>query len=144
MTVGLLDVNVLIALLDPDHISHGVADSWFADHSADGWATCPITENGFVRVVGQPGYRNPVPSAVAIQALAAARDVGEHVFWPCDVSLLDGSLIDAGRVHGPRQVTDVSLLALAVAHSGRLVTFDRSIALSAVHGAGTERILVLG
>lgn len=140
---SLLDVNVLIALLDPDHIGHARARAWFAENAAHGWATCPITENGAVRVISQPRYPNPLAAGSAIALLARAKQSPHHRFWPDSVSLLDPAVADHGRIHGPRQLTDVYLLALAVANAGRLVSFDNSIPLSAVRGAGTHNLVVL-
>jgi toxin-antitoxin system PIN domain toxin len=140
---ALLDINVLLALLDADHVDHGVARAWLEREISAGWASCPITQNGFVRIVSQPRYPSPVPPAEAIGRLELATRAEQHEFWPCDLSLLDAALIDSARVHGPRQVTDVYLLALAVAEGGRFVTFDRTIPLSAVIGASSEKLVVL-
>lgn len=143
MTRALLDVNVLLALLDSDHVDHERAHEWFGADADDGWASCAITENGFVRIVSQPRYPSPVAPSEAVSLLARARDGGDHAFWPCEVSILDECVLDATRVHGPRQVTDAYLLALAVAHGGRLVTFDRGVVRSAVPTAGAEHVVVL-
>lgn len=143
MTRALLDVNVLVALLDRDHVDHSRARDWLDDEIAAGWASCAITENGFVRVISQPRYPSPVSPAEAIGVLGRARGSGHHAFWACDVSLLDGQVVDRSRLHGPRQVTDAYLLALAVAHGGRFVTFDRSLSPASVHGATEDRLTVL-
>ena len=140
MTRALLDVNVLLALLDGDHVDHDRAHTWLDSEIDAGWASCPITENGFVRIISQPRYPSPVSPSEAAALLGRACAGVHHVFWPCDVSLLDAAIIDPTRLHGPRQVTDAYLLALATAHDGRFVTFDGSIPLSAVRGA-TERHL---
>ena len=140
---ALLDVNVLIALLDADHIEHVTARAWLEREIDTGWASCPITDNGFVRILSQPRYPSPVPPAEAIRRLEQAKRTAQHEFWPCDASLLDGRLVDATRLHSARQVTDVYLLALAVAKGGRFVTFDRSIPLSAVFGAQRHQLVVL-
>jgi uncharacterized protein len=140
---ALLDINVLLALLDADHVEHVAARAWLEREIPTGWASCPITQNGFVRVVSQPRYPSPVPPAEAIRRLELATRGERHELWPCDVSLLDGTRIDPARLHGPRQVTDVYLLALAVAKGGRFVTFDRTIPLSAVAGARSEQLVVL-
>jgi toxin-antitoxin system PIN domain toxin len=140
---ALLDVNVLLALLDADHVEHRTARAWLEREIGTGWASCAITENGFVRIVSQPRYPSPIPPAEAIRRLEVATSTGFHEFWSCDGSLLDGRRIDRTRVHGPRQVTDVYLLALAVARGGRFVTFDRGIPRSAVIGAGDEHLVVL-
>lgn len=140
---ALLDVNVLIALFDSDHVDHARARAWFAAEVRHGWASCAVTENGFVRVVSQPRYPSPVPTALAIARLARATQDEHHAFWPCEVSLLDERVTDRSRIHGPRQVTDAYLLALAVAHGGRLVTFDQTIVLESVVGARAANLVVL-
>jgi toxin-antitoxin system PIN domain toxin len=108
-----------------------------------GWASCPITQNGFVRIISQPRYPSPVPPAAAIDLLERATTTALHEFWPCEVSLLDPALVDRTRVHGPRQVTDAYLLALATARGGRFATFDRSVVLSAVPAATPDTLLVV-
>ena len=140
---ALLDVNVLIALLDADHASHDTALAWFGDHAKGGWASCPITQNGCVRIMSHPGYPHAHAVVEIVQRLKAATADRSHEFWPDSLSLLDGSVIDATRVHGPRQLTDVYLLALAVQNGGRLVTFDGSLATGAVKGATSRHLLRL-
>ena len=143
MSRALLDVNVLLALLDSDHVDHERAGEWLDAELDTGWASCPITENGFVRIISQTRYPSPVTPAHAVELLSAARETQHHAFWPCDVSLLDPQVVDRSRLHGSRQVTDAYLLALAVAHDGRFVTFDRSLSLTTVHGATEEHLTVL-
>ena len=140
---SLLDVNVLIALLDADHALHSVAMHWFSAHSSEGWASCPITQNGCVRVMAGAGYSNPLPVSAIVERLAEATAQKLHEFWPDEVSLLDASVVDASRVHGPRQVTDLYLLALAASRGGRLVTFDRSVPIEAVSRAQARNLLVI-
>lgn len=140
---ALLDVNVLVALFDADHSSHAAAMRWFDDHGAGGWASCPITQNGCIRVMSQPAYPNRTPVAAIADRLRDATSNPHHEFWPDDVSLLDSSVVDPTRVHGPRQLTDVYLLALAVGYGGRLVTFDRGIPLAAVSGAQKRHLVVI-
>lgn len=142
MTRALLDVNVLLALLDSDHVDHETATAWLDEHIAQGWASCPITQNGFVRILSQPRYPSPVPTASAIELLRRACSGSDHELWPCDLSVLDPDVVDATRLHNPRQVTDAYLLALAVARNGRLVTFDRSLPIYAVRGAAERHLLV--
>lgn len=138
---SLFDVNVLLALFDANHSSHEAAFEWFAAHGAEGWATCPITQNGFIRVMSQPAYLNVLPiSAVADRLRDAVRDP-HHEFWPDALSLLDCA--DPSRIHGPNDVTDAYLLGLAVSRGGRLVTFDRSITVSAVPAARSQNLVVL-
>jgi hypothetical protein len=140
---SLLDVNVLIALLDRDHTLHGEAMKWFAANARHGWASCPITQNGCIRIMSHPSYPNAPSLPDVVQRLAAATATELHEFWPDDVSLLDSRAVDASRVLGPRQVTDVSLLALAVRRGGRFVSFDASIARDAVRGAARHNLLQL-
>jgi len=143
VTPALLDVNVLLSLLDSDHVDHGRATRWLDREISSGWASCAITENGFVRIISQPSYPSPVSPAVAIGLLSQAAGGGQHAFWPCDVSVLDDRTVDPARLHGRRQVTDAYLLALAVAHAGRLVTFDRSVSLASVRGATEDHVAII-
>jgi len=140
---GLLDVNVLIALLDADHSLHGAALAWFTKSARDGWASCPITQNGCVRIMSHPGYPNPLPVNQVVERLREATLSTVHEFWPDDVSVLDEKVLDATRVHGPRQLTDLYLLAMAVRRGGSFVTFDASIAHEAVRGAGARHLVQL-
>jgi uncharacterized protein len=144
-STSLLDVNVLVALFDPDHVHHELAHDWFADHGRSNWATCPLTENGFVRVLANPAYGATVNRVHdLVDRLLRFRASGGHVFWEDSVSLLDASLLDWSAAVGHRQLTDIYLLALACARGGRLVTFDRSIPLRAVKGATAKHLVVVG
>ncbi len=140
---ALFDVNVLIAILDEQHIHHLAAHEWWAPNRSAGWATCPLTENGMARVMSQSTYKNPVTSSFAVDLLAVQIAKTDHRFWPDDLSLCDQDWIDPGGILGPNQITDVYLLALAVKNGGRLVTFDRGIPLSAVRGAEPRHLVVL-
>ena len=135
MTRYLLDVNVLVALIDPAHVQHERAHTWFASYGKRAWATCPLTENGVLRVVGHPRYPNSpgTPAAVA-EIMAVLLSHKGHEFWPDDISLFDAGLVDPARLLDSGQVTDTYLLALARAHSGRLATFDRRLVADAVIG----------
>jgi len=125
LSAYLLDVNVLLALFDTAHLHHEAAHSWFSGHRGEGWATCPITENGFVRVISSPAYPTvKTTPAEAIRRLREFTRSGGHGFWPDDLSLLQEGLLKDGCVFGPRQITDLYLLALAQVHGGRLATFD--------------------
>ena len=142
--VALLDVNVLVALFDPDHVHHEPAHRWFEQHRPSRWATCPLTENGLVRVLGSAAYRpEPIPLLGVVERLRAFRASGQHVFWADAVSLTDAALFRGDKLTGPRQITDVYLLGLAVHHGGRLATFDRGIPLHAVKGARQEHLAVV-
>jgi len=140
---ALLDVNVLLALLDRDHADHLRARAWLEDEVDTGWASCAITQNGVVRIMSQPRYPSPAPPAVVADLLEQACATAHHEFWSCEISLVDQLVIDRRRLHGPRQVTDAYLLALAVRRGGRFVTFDRSVVTSAVCGASAEALTVL-
>jgi toxin-antitoxin system PIN domain toxin len=140
---ALLDVNVLIALLDADHTMHERAMSWLSNHVAEGWASCPLTQNGCVRIMSQPAYPATRPAAQVAGRLAEACAAPEHGFWPADISLLGGECLDWDHVLGHRQVTDAYLLALAVRNGGRFVTFDQRISLDAVKGARGDNLLVI-
>ena len=139
---ALLDVNVLLALLDLDHIQHQQARRWFENEIRHGWASCAITQNGFMRVRSQPGYPGAVSPREAARRLADAVETEHHEYWRCELSLLDATAVDHARIHGPRQITDVYLLALAVRNGGRFVTFDRTISPRAVRNASDEHLVV--
>lgn len=141
--VALLDVNVLIALCDPHHDFHQTAMAWSLDQASQGWASCPLTQNGCIRIVTQPSYRYPIAMLEAIETLQSICASIHHEFWPDDVSLLDALAFDHSRIHGHRQLTDLYLLGLAVKNKGCLVTLDGAIPLSAVKGAKKQHLRVL-
>ena len=140
---ALLDVNVLIALLDAQHLHHEAAVRWLKENLRHGWATCPITQNGCLRTMAQPAYPNCLPASTVAERLREATGTRHHQFWPDRVSLLDPEVADWSQVIGPKQITDVYLLALAVERQGRFVTFDARIARSAVAGAGSPSFCVI-
>jgi uncharacterized protein len=140
---ALLDVNVLIALLDSDHVDHRRAVAWFTTEVGSGWASCALTQNGFIRIISQPRYPSPIPIERAVDRLAEACADSAHEFWPCSLSLLDRRSVTPSRMHGSAQVTDAYLLALAVEHGGRFVTFDRSVPVTAVPGARSSHLVIL-
>jgi toxin-antitoxin system PIN domain toxin len=141
----LLDVNVLIALIDPAHVGHEAAHAWFAAEGATDWATCPIIENGVIRIVGHPSYPNSAGSPAAAAAIVAElTKLPGHVFWSDDISLVRGAHVDPARILTPGQVTDSYLLALATAHGGRLATFDRRLSVGAVKGGKAALYLISG
>lgn len=131
--IHLLDVNVLIALIDPGHVAHDDAHLWFAATGQAGWATCPITENGVIRIVGNPRYPNsPGSPAIVAAIVEKLRQLPGHVFWPDDIGLVGSGDVDPTKILTSVQVTDTYLLALAKAHGGRLATFDRKLSTMAV------------
>ena len=141
---ALLDVNVWVALFDDAHVFSAQANA-FIEQAGTKIATCPLTENGVIRVLNLPGYgrRGAVGLSAVRERLRQACDELDHEFWPDDVSLRDDSLVDFARVHGHQQITDVYLLSLAVKHRGCLATFDGAVALSAVVGAQPRHLKVL-
>jgi toxin-antitoxin system PIN domain toxin len=141
---ALLDVNVLVALFDPDHVHHDVAHDWFADSGRAGWATCPLTEAGFVRVLSNPAYGGTlIRPADLVDRLRRFCGSGGHIFWPDEASLLDASLFNLSRAASHRQLTDIYLLGLAHRRRGRLATFDRSLPVAAVKGATAATLEVI-
>lgn len=139
----LLDVNVLIALVDPAHVQHDAAHAWFAKQGKKSWATCPLTENGVMRIVGHVRYPNsPGTPAEVARVMTGLCALPGHVFWPGHISLLDADKIDASRLLSSAQVTDSYLLALAAAHGGKLATFDRRLVVDAVHGGAKALHLI--
>ena len=143
---ALLDVNVLIALVDPKHASSARAHEWFAT-SQGGVATCPIVQNGVARILSQPAYSTGAQFSVrsVVQVLRDFCVSVNHEFWADSVALVNEETFDESRLMGHRQITDAYLLALAVANDGVLVTFDSAIAatIAVVRGARSEHVLVL-
>jgi uncharacterized protein len=143
MMAYLLDVNVLIALVDPAHVQHEAAHGWFAQQGQRAWATCPLTENGLLRIVGHARYPNsPGTPAAAASTLTGLRGLPGHVFWPDDISLMNTERVDPTRLLHSTQVTDSYLLALALAHGGQLATFDRKLVVDAVH-SGAQALHII-
>lgn len=141
---ALLDVNVLVALFDPDHVQHEAAHEWFAASRGGGWSTCPLTENGLVRVLSNVAYTGaPESPAAIVKRLSAFCASGHHTFWSDEVSLRDRRLFQWAPPATHRQVTDIHLLGLAKHRGGRLATFDRGIHLSAVIGADRTHLEVI-
>lgn len=141
--IALLDVNVLVALFDPDHPHHEPAHEWFAANRTGGWATCPLTENGLVRILSNPAYTETHEAPAAIRdRLDAFCGSGQHHFYADEVSLRDSGLFRLAAVTH-RQLTDIYLLGVARHHGGRLATFDRSIPRGAVNGAGPAQLEVI-
>jgi toxin-antitoxin system PIN domain toxin len=129
----LLDVNVLVSLLDPTHVHHERAHRWFADRASDGWDSCPITQNGVLRIVSNPRYSNAQPLSAIFASMSSLLSVGDHRFLSDSISLFDG-LVDSSRLLSSGQVTDSYLLALAMHSAAKLATFDTKIVTEAVAG----------
>lgn len=145
MSIALLDVNALFALLWENHAYHARMSGWFASHQNQGWATCPITEQGFVRIVSNVAYIRPAPgvrSALDLlqQTTAASRN---HQFWADDLPLSALSAPIRQRLDGHKQITNAYLLALTVHHQGRMVTFDYRMEALAPEGSAEREALVV-
>lgn len=140
---ALLDVNVLIALLDEAHVHHARARRWLAANVEQGWASCPLTQLGCVRIMASSAYPNSQPAPVVARRLAAATAQRHHEFWPAALDALSAECIAWESVLTSRHTTDIYLLALAVENRGRFVTFDRHVPLGAVVGASTRHLVVV-
>ena len=140
---ALLDVNVLIALLDGSHLHHDLVTNWLARNLRSGWASCPVTQNGCIRILSQSGYPNSVPAAQVAERLTEATEHSSHAFWADSISLLHPGRLMWDQVLSSRHVTDAYLLALAVDQGGRFVTLDRGIPVGAVGGASPKHLVVL-
>ena len=129
MTAFLLDVNVLVALMWPAHESHARAQEWFARSARRGWATCPMTQAGFARIVSNPSFSpDAVSPSEAVRLLATNLAHRQHRFWPDDLTLAKATERFRKTLAGHRQFTDAYLLALAIHRKGKLATLDRAIA----------------
>lgn len=135
---ALLDVNVLIAICDGHHIHHAQASEWFANHAKQGWATCPLIQNGVIRIMSQPSYPNARPIGEVINQVRTMCAAKYHHFFANDFSIMDEAKIAHQHLLGNKQLTDIYLLALAVQHGARLVTLDGGIPLQTVKGAKKE------
>lgn len=139
--MGLLDVNALVALAWDSHVHHARIRAWMRANAHGGWATCPLTESGFVRVSSNPKVLpSPIGAPAARAVLRALRAVGTHRFLADDVSQCDD---DVPEVHGYRQVTDAHLLTLAHRHGVRLVTFDAGVVTLATQRANVELLTMI-
>jgi len=141
MSSYLLDINVLLALSDPMHLHHDAAHRWFAAVGSPSWATCPLTENGFVRIASHPSYPNrPGDAPAVLSLLHQLCALAGHVFWPAAVSMRD--ILQPGAAFTHSQVTDLYLLGLASERGGKLATFDQRITPTAVRGAAAALELI--
>ena len=140
----LLDVNVWVALFDDAHVASARANALIETPGVK-IATCPLVENGVIRVLNLPSYgrRGALGIMAVRQQLVKACAALDHEFWPDSVSLRDDAAVDFTRVHGHNQITDLYLLALAVRHDGTLVSFDQNIPLHAVRGATAKHLRML-
>lgn len=143
MSVALLDANVLIALLDPEHQHHDAAHGWLAENAASGFAVCPLVENACLRIMCQPSYPKALPFAMVLSRLQSLRAHDACHFWEDSVSLTAPACLVSGAMLAPAAITDTYLLVLAVKHEGRLLTFDRRIAWQNVASANAASLWVL-
>lgn len=128
--ITLPDVNVLVALAWPEHTFHDIAIAWFDARADAGWATCPLTEAGFMRISANARVvREPVKPSESAALLRELRKVGSHAFWIDDVEPSSSALFPRERLIGHRQVTDAHIVALARRHSGSVATLDRGMAV---------------
>lgn len=119
---------MLIALLWPSHAQHELALKWFARHRAKGWATCPLTEAGFVRIVSNPAFsRDAVRPREAVSVLAANTVANDHQFWPDEPPFAEAVAYAGARLVGHQQVIDAYLLGLALRKRGMLATLDQRV-----------------
>lgn len=126
--IFLLDLNLLLALAWPSHVHHDVVHAWFEREASPGWATCPLTQPGFVRLSSNPAFTSDAVSPPeALSLLQAITGMDGHEFWPDDVDRVSASFADGLRITGQRQVTDAYLLSLARERSGCLATLDRQV-----------------
>ena len=129
MPVTLLDVNILLALFSQEHSSHAIAQRWFRENEKKGWATCPLTQAGFVRLISNPSYsKDATLPAEAIALLEENTHTDHHEFWADDLSYSQAIAPLKSKLSGHQQITDAYLLGLAIHRKGKLATFDRSIA----------------
>jgi toxin-antitoxin system PIN domain toxin len=134
----LLDINILIAVADADHVHHDRAKAFFLAHHAAGWATCPLTENGFVRILGNNSYpKGPGSSHLARCLLDMMCSQPGHEFWPDEISLRV-----LGSLPVSRHLTDHYLLGLAIHRKGKLATMDKRIDATLLPG-GKDAYLVI-
>jgi toxin-antitoxin system PIN domain toxin len=132
----LLDVNVLIALTWPEHNSHAKAARWFAARLGQGWATCPFTQSGFVRILSNPSFSSEALTPTdALDLLGVAMNHPHHEFWADDISFHDAVRNFEERLLGHQQVSDAYLLGLAVYHQAKLATLDTAILTLAKPGS---------
>jgi hypothetical protein len=129
--------------MDRDHVHHRAALQWWRSDKDHGWASCPLTQNGFVRISCQGDFPGRPTVAQAVEQLRRQIAESDHLFWPDDLSIADEGLFDRSRILGPRQITDAYLLALAAKHGGRLVTFDRSVSIRSVRRAEAKHLVVI-
>jgi len=139
---ALLDVDVLIALLDRQHEAHSRVHQWLGENRSTGWASCPLTERGCLRIMTDSRYPARVSAVEVLGRLFTAKHVGNYEFWPDDLSMTDALIFDRGSFRH-QEATEVYLLALATKRGGRLLTFNKSIPVTIAMMARSENLVVL-
>jgi len=134
----LLDINVVIALIDPSHVHHARAHTWFAEEGRHEWLSSPTTQNGALRIVSHPRYSNTQPPALVARSVRSLLAAGGHRFIADRISLLDLAIVDPDALLSSSQLTDTYLLALAATERAQLATFDRRIVTAAVRAPGVH------
>lgn len=139
---ALLDINVLIALFDPDHVHHERAHNWLEKHGASGIATCPLSENGLVRILSHSAYskKHRFHPDDLISRLQNFVSSWNHEFWPDSLSIRDNAHFIGEHILGSKQITDLYLLALATSRGGKLLTFDAGVSTAAVLSSSTKNL----
>jgi uncharacterized protein len=142
---ALLDINVWIALFDPSHVFHERAHSWWSTNSKRGWASCPLTENGVVRIMSNPAYSKGTRFSIGdlIQRLRTFVAQSDHEFWADDLSLRSAEIFVTENLHSSQRLTDIYLLALATHRKGRLVTFDQGISIATARKAKPHNLVII-
>jgi toxin-antitoxin system PIN domain toxin len=125
---ALLDINILTALLWPTHEHHGVAHRWFSGRADAPWATCSLTQLGFVRIVSNPAFsRDALSPMEALALLGENLAHPTHEFWTDSLQVPPAVKGIEARLQRYKQLTDAYLLALARRRKGVLATFDRGL-----------------
>ena len=140
----LLDINVLIALMDPDHTFHQLAHQWWNQNDRP-WASCPITENGLIRIMASTAYSKNCQLTVAdvTTLLSVFVSNTNHVFWHDHLSFRDQQEFKHTSILSSKHLTDLYLLALAAKNNATLVTFDQNISSIPITSAKSENLLIL-
>lgn len=137
------DVNVLIALFDTSHQHHTIAKNEFTKYLSDGWCTCSLIQNGFIRIISNPSYLNNLTVTEATTLLEKAQENTRHTFLDQTISLLDSNKFEASKLVSHKQVTDLFLIGMAIHHDATLVTFDRNIPIHAAIGFKDRHLKVI-
>jgi uncharacterized protein len=142
--VSLLDISVLLALSTIHHQFHASARRWWERERKFGWASCPISQNGMLRILSQPTFPGFVGLRTAAAVLGKLILDEHHTSILDDISIADPEIFDLHKLQGPGQLTDAYLLALASKNGGRLVTFDRRMSIAPVKTAKPENLVIPG